>query len=312
MNAAREEWRIWSTDAALVVTDAAALPEARAIVDEVLADVERACSRFRPDSELSLLTGRTSAGATVSPTLAALVAAALRAAHLTDGDVDPAVGGRLAELGYDRDLVEATALGDIRVSIETLPARGGAWRDIRLAGDRLIVPDDVVLDLGATAKAVAADWAAARVARRLECGAFVSLGGDVATAGEGPGGPWQVFVQDTPADPGEQVSLTAGWAIATSSTRKRRWQAAGRSMHHILDPRSGLPAPETWRSVSAVAPDCLCANALATAAIVRGPAALGWLRELDVPARLVDASGRVHLTGAWPAPSQQKEALDVR
>lgn len=73
-------------------------------------------------------------------------------------------------------------------------------------------------------------------------------------------------------------------------------------MHHILDPRSGLPAAETWRTATVAAPSCLHANALSTAAIVRGIAARGWLGEQGVAARFVDAGGRVSATSAWPAP----------
>ncbi|WP_022881238.1 FAD:protein FMN transferase [Gryllotalpicola ginsengisoli] len=312
---ASDRWAIWSTEAVLVITEPSRLRTAHRLVDETLAEVERACSRFRPDSELSLLRGRMAGGVAVSRTLAALVDAALRAAAWTDGDVDPTVGLRLAELGYDRDLAAVGADAEIAVEVHPLPASRNGWRRIRLDGDRLTVPDDLALDLGATAKAVAADRAAARVAAELGCGAFVGLGGDIATAGPGPDGGWQVRVQDLPADPAQQVSLSPGWAIATSSTQKRRWSAGGRRMHHILDPRSGLPAPETWRSVTAVARDCLRANAVSTAAIVRGPRALAWMRELGVAGRLVDASGRVHTTGAWPAPTpspEPEEAVDVR
>ena len=82
-----------------MVTDPAALPEARRLLTHDLAAVDAACSRFRADSELRSLTA---AGA-VSPLLAEAVAVALRAARLTDGDVDPTVGGAMAAAGYDRD-----------------------------------------------------------------------------------------------------------------------------------------------------------------------------------------------------------------
>jgi thiamine biosynthesis lipoprotein len=89
--------------------------------------------------------------------------------------------------------------------------------------------------------------------------------------------------------------------MATSSTQKRRWHTEGRPMHHILDPRSGLPAPPVWRTATTVAPTCLDANTFSTAAIVRGRAALGWLAKQGVPARLVDDSLRILTTAGWPA-----------
>jgi thiamine biosynthesis lipoprotein len=99
--------------------------------------------------------------------------------------------------------------------------------------------------------------------------------------------------------------VDSGWAIATSSTQKRRWMKDGRHLHHILDPRSGLPAPTTWRTATVVSRRCWQANALSTAAIVRGRSALGWLEDLGVAARLVDERGSVFVTPGWPAPSPE-------
>ncbi|GAA4168791.1 FAD:protein FMN transferase [Gryllotalpicola koreensis] len=310
---ARMDWTVWGTDAVLTVTDSAQLVAARGILDSSLLDVERAASRFRPDSELSLLTGRAAAGVSVSPLLARLVDAALRVAARTKGCVDPTLGNRLAELGYDRDLAEVRARADFSVSAHLLPPQDEQWRRVRLEGTTLTVPDDLALDLGATAKAVAVDDAAALISRELGCGVLVGLGGDVATAGPGPDGPWQIDVCDVPGDPAQQISLSPGWAIATSSTQRRRWTAAGRTMHHILDPRSGLPAPETWRSVTVVADSCLDANAVSTAAIVRGPRAIEWINTLGYAARLVSSAGRVHAIGGWPPAARAlEEAGHVR
>jgi thiamine biosynthesis lipoprotein len=306
----RTTWQLWGTYASLAVTDASLLAQARDIVDGVLADIDRACNRFRLDSELTRLTGRTSGGVVVSATLTALLRVALDAAELTDGDVDPTVGRRLIELGYDRDLDEVRHLGRTAVSIHRLPAPVPGWRQVTLERSLLIAPDAITLDLGATAKAYAADLAAASVTGELGCGVLISLGGDIATAGAREEGPWQVLVQDLPSDPVQQVSLTPGWALATSSTQHRRWGAGGRQLHHILDPRSGLPVSETWRTASVVARTCAVANALSTAAIVRGIAAGEWLGQQNVAARLVDAERRVHPIGTWPAQAESTQTAE--
>lgn len=182
------------------------------------------------------------------------------------------------------------------------------WSRVQLDAGTLTVPPGLRLDLGASAKAVAADLSAAGVYRTLGCGVLVSLGGDLASAGPGPQeegtpGTWQILVQDLPADPAQHISLAPGFALATSSTQKRRWKHQGTQVHHILDPRFGLPAEPVWRSVSVAAPTCLEANAFSTAAIVRGFAALEWFRTQGVAARLVDSRGRVATTGGWPAGS---------
>jgi thiamine biosynthesis lipoprotein len=72
-------------------------------------------------------------------------------------------------------------------------------------------------------------------------------------------------------------------------------------MHHIIDPATGVPARSCWRTVSVAAADCAQANIATTAALVRGSAAVDWLQELGLPARLQDHRGRVVRTGGWPA-----------
>ena len=171
---------------------------------------------------------------------------------------------------------------------------------LSLRDGTVTVPDGVQLDLGATAKALAADQCARLVSDTLGCGVLISLGGDIATAGPGPAGGWQLLVQDGPDEPSSQVSLPPGGALATSSTQQRRWAHAGREVHHVLDPRTGQPAEAYWRTVSIAAGSCVDANTISTACIVRGPAAPGWLAQLGHPARLVYRDGRVHTLGGWP------------
>jgi len=303
-------WRALGTSVRLVVTEPRCLAEARRALEAELAAVDAACSRFRADSEIRSL--RAARGQRVSPLLAEAVAVALRAAELTEGDVDPTVGGAMSALGYDRDFEEIPPAGPPlpgvagTVTVRTVPG----WRQVRLDGQVLTMPEGVQLDLGATAKAWAADRAAAGIASRLGCGVLVSLGGDIAVAGPAPDGGWRIRVQDVTGDPDDRpggpyalVAIRDG-GLATSSTAARRWQRGGDVLHHILDPRTGRPAEPVWRTVSVAAGTCADANAASTAAIIRGRAALGWLAGLGLPARLVDATGVVFTVAGWPDDTQ--------
>ena len=290
------QWDVWGTVARIVVTDPAALDDATALVQAELAAVDAACSRFRPDSELNAVCRAGGRPVTVSPLLADLVAAALDAARRTGGDVDPTLGGALCSLGYDRDFAALTGR-EVAPAVRVFPSPD--WTAVRLHAGRLSVPTGTLLDLGATAKAVAADRAAALVALRLGVGVLVALGGDIATAGPGPDGGWRVLVQDRPGDPSCVVRLPAGGALATSSTAGRTWGRPGELLHHILDPRTGRPARPVWRTVSVAAFSCLRANTLSTAAVVRGheaPKLFG-----SVPARLVTPDLDVLRLGGWPS-----------
>jgi thiamine biosynthesis lipoprotein len=292
-------WRVWSTTARVVVTDPAALADARALVEAELAAVDAACSRFRVDSELARAE-RADGEVEVSELLADLIKAALDAARRTDGDVDPTLGDALAQLGYDRDL-PLIPLDGPAIPVQVRPAPG--WWRVRLDGRRLTVPRGVRMDLGATAKAWTADRCARLVAGALDTGVLVELGGDLATAGAGPADGWRIFVRDQAGDPACTVAVPSGSAMATSSTNSRSWRRGDRLLHHVLDPRTCQPAPRVWRSVTVVADRCVDANTWTTAALVRGDAAPAWLAGLDVPARLVDQAGVVHPLGGWPEES---------
>ncbi len=275
--------------------------------------MDAACSRFRADSEIMTLeAGRP---ARVSPLLAEAIAVALRAARLTDGDVDPTVGAAMSAVGYDRDFDHIKPNGPpLALTVKKVPG----WREVRLDGQTLTMPAGVQLDLGATAKAWAADRSAARAARKLGCGVLVSLGGDIAVAGPAPPGGWRIRVQDVtgapeepPAGPYALIAIRDG-GLATSSTAARRWQRGGDVLHHILDPRTSLPAEPVWRTVSVAAGSCADANAASTAAVIRGRGALGWLAGLGLPSRLVDATGVVFTVAGWPSDAETNHSEEAQ
>jgi len=208
----------------------------------------------------------------------------------------------MSAVGYDRDFEQIKSADGPPVTVRMIPG----WRQVRLDGQMLTMPEGVQLDLGATAKAWAADRSAAWIAQQVGCGVLVSLGGDIAVAGPAPEGGWRIRVQDVTSEPDDPpdgpyalVAIRDG-GLATSSTKARHWQRGGDVLHHILDPRTGLPAEPVWRTVSVAAATCADANAASTAAVIRGRAALGWLARLGLPSRLVDATGAVFTVAGWP------------
>ncbi len=291
----------FGSEAVVGVTEPDGLKAARRAVEAVVADYEEACSRFREDSELTVLNA--AAGRpprAVSALLLDAVQAALRAARLTNGDVDPTVGEALIALGYDRDF-DADGFG-ASVRFAAVPG----WQAVHVdeAAGTIALDAGVSLDLGATAKALAADRAALSASAAAGCGTIVGFGGDLATVGAGPVGGWPVRVTDDHRAgvdvPGQSITLPVG-GLATSSTTVRRWGSA----HHVVDPATGGPAPVVWRTVSVAAASCLDANIATTAAIVRGERAAPWLSALGLPSRLVSADGRaVHLAG-WPSAGEE-------
>lgn len=283
----------------VVVDDASALVAAMAIVQTEIREIDQVCSRFREDSELSRLNGRSGGDAVVlSPLLEEAIVASLRAAEMTGGLVDPTVGRHVQEAGYT-------------VTFRDLPAEGPAlqlrvrqvvgWQALAYdpRGHAVRLPAGVSLDLGASGKAWAADRAASAAADRLGIAVAVDCGGDVAVRGPVPDGGWPVRVAaDVHSDEWQDVVVFDG-GLATSGTTARRWRRGGVELHHIIDPSTGLPARTPWSMVSVAAATCLEANAAATAALIMGERAPAWLDRCKLPARLVDVSGDVCFAGGW-------------
>jgi FAD:protein FMN transferase len=290
--------------ARLVVTQPDGLEAAWSAVEATLGSVDLAYSRFRPDSELSRINASPGITQRVSRLLATAIAAALRGARLTDGAVDPTVGGAMRVVGYDVTFTDVAPRGPA-LSLVVRPVAG--WRLVRFDERErtLYLPAGVELDLGATGKGLAADLAAAAALAAVGPGAgvLVSLGGDVATAGETPAAGWVIQVGEdsgAPISPGEETISIRSGAIATSSTTVRRWIRGEVGLHHILDPRTGLPAGGPWRTASVVARTGVDANLAATATIVKGDHAVAWLEAGGVPARLVGVDGAIVRVGGWP------------
>src|SRR5215469_11678382 len=314
------------TSVHLLVTDPRGADRACALLREELDAIDLACSRFRPDSELWRVNNARGRTVRISELLAEAVAVALAAAYVTDGDVDPTCGRSLVRLGYDRDF--AAARQDTGPLLRpAVPAAG--WQAVELDRDRreLRIPGEVMLDLGATAKALAADRAAKRIAAALNCGTLVNLGGDIRVVGEPPDQGWPVGIADdrgfdgaaaSPARPGlarfcpplhDAVVTIRDGGLATSSTKVREWSRGTARLHHIIEPSTGMPADSCWRTVSVAAATCVAANTASTAAIIRGEWAPAWLAGQHLPARLVGGGGEVVTVAGWPAGNASKGSI---
>lgn len=275
-----------------------ALEPALAVVHDEIAAIDAACSRFRSDSELSAVNRSAGRGrVAISRLLADALDAAVRAAEMTAGLVDPTVGRNVEDIGYTATFRAVPADGP---ALEVSVRRVAGWRAVELdrANRTVAIPEGVVLDLGASGKAWAADRCAQAVADELGISVLVECGGDIATRG---GVEWPVRVAlDVNADDWQDVLVRDG-GLATSGTTARRWRRGGIEIHDIIDPRTGSQVQSPWAMVTVAAASCLEANAAATAALILGTAAIAWLDGCRLPARLVALDGRIETTGGWAA-----------
>jgi FAD:protein FMN transferase len=264
----RRAFRAMGTSCELVVVPAGECePQAMAALAAGLAEVEiceRVLTRFDPTSDLSRLNAATGTWVDVDPRLAAALRAAVDARRATDGRFDPTILPPLLAAGYDRTFDELTHR----------PAHAiNGWR----AGAEIAIDEDLgrarvergsAVDLGGIGKGFSAARAvdAMRLAWPGQRGCFADLGGDLAFSGRPPDGDtWRVAVAD-PRSPGATLATLAvgGGGVATSGRDRRRFGPAG-TLHHLIDPETGLPAKCGPLAVTVVADDAGEAEALATA-----------------------------------------------
>ncbi len=210
-------------------------------------------TRFSPDSELSQVNAAAGRWVETGVEMDAMLGEALRAYEMSFGLVNVAVLPAMHAIGYSRPLASGIAPA-AAVRPEPPPPLPGVL-ELRRGGARL--RPGCALDFGGIAKG----WMAERLSAWLGGNVLVNLGGDLYAAGRGPeGGGWPVGV-------GAATVLLRDSAAATSSVRKRRWGA----LHHLIDPRTGLPSDTGLDEVSVVARSGVAAEVVAKTALLLGP-----------------------------------------
>ncbi len=295
-------FRAIGTTATVVVQEPDQASLAECVLDRTLKEIDLACSRFRDDSELAMVHAEAGRTVRVSGLLFEALEVACRVAARTGGVVDPTVGNAICALGYDADLAHVQTRPPVSPhALGLVPGYLHVQLNPRTCSVR--IPKGVRLDLGSSAKALAADRAAARIAHAVNGGVLVSLGGDVAVAGPSPRDGWAIGIaheSSAQAEEVDQVVAIRHGGLASSAVGARTWRSGEREMHHIVDPRTGDCAERYWSLVSATATSCVEANLVTTASLVWGADALDQLRRFEQSVRLVRVDGRIFTVNGWP------------
>jgi len=242
---------------------------------------EQHLSRFRDSSELNELNRHSGQSMQVSSILWEVTQLAIKSAEWSNGLVSPTILNALEAAGYNRSFELIGSMGSPETRLAD-PRPDGMWRAIdRKSSTRSIqLPVDVRIDLGGVAKG----WAAERAARKLSIhgAALVDASGDIALNGVRlDGQAWPIGVTD-PLNPDRQLDLIMidQGGVATSGRDYRRWKKDGQWQHHIIDPRTGLPASTDVISATIVAPTTYQAEVAAKATLILGSEnGLHWLED---------------------------------
>lgn len=209
-------------------------------------------TRFSPDSELSRLNGSPKQWVEVGPEMEAVLKAALRAYEMSHGLVNAAVLPSMLAIGYVRSLADGPGIA-VLDSAHPAPALPEV---LEVKPGRARVQSGL-LDFGGIAKG----WMADRLCEWLGANALANIGGDLRAVGRGPAG------EGWPVGFAGMTALLRDQGAATSSILKRRWG----EVHHLIDPRTGLPAQSGLTEVSVVAESGLAAEVIAKTALLLGP-----------------------------------------
>lgn len=262
----------------------------RGAIEAVIADIDRAMSPFRPDSELSRFNAAvTTDWQSLSPAMSAVTAEALRIAGLTQSAFNPTVGPLVARYGF----------GPIRAG------KAGRADELEVGpnGLRKTRPE-LSLDLCGIAKGHALDRLAETCVAHGLAAFLMELGGEVVARGRHPDGrTWQIGVE-APTGEGSairHVAAVEGAALATSGDAVNGYVHRGRRYSHIIEP-GGRPAGSALASVTAASTTAMTADALATALYAMGPkAGPDFANAHSIEALFLMKDGRVETVGGFEA-----------
>ncbi len=299
-------FRAMATDVTLRVAHPTGDPEpALREAQEVFTRVEAACTRFDPTSPLMRANAEPGRWHVVPWELAAAVEEAAQAHRDTDGVFDPRILGDLVQLGYDRTL--PFAQGEVSLAEATgrhahdgmvvRPATRWQPEYDHRDGQHLIHLGGSPIDLGGIGKGLAVRWASHRL-WAVRGGSMVSAGGDcqfTAPAPEEAG--WRVGLEDPRGGPDPlAVFEIADGGCATSSVRLRRWQVGGRTVHHLIDPRTGRSGGDGLLAVTVIHPDVATAEVWSKTLFLSGSRHIrDRAAERELSAAWVEADGRLHV-----------------
>jgi thiamine biosynthesis lipoprotein len=147
---------------------------------------------------------------------------------------------------------------------------------IRIENRRVIKEDPrIQLNFSAIAKGYASDVIAALLEREGVDNYMVEIGGEVAAGGKNPYGDcWKTGISKPETGMTDEyeviIQLCNKCGLATSGDYRNFYVKDGKKYAHTIDPKSGYPAEQDIISATVIAPDCMTADAYATAFMTLG------------------------------------------
>jgi len=245
--------------------------------------IEQKFSRYREDSVVQAIHARRGEPMAVDDETARPLSYGEALWRISEGrfDLTSGVLRHAWRFGAGQSSTPTAALPPSAPDAEQLAALLGriGWQRVHWQAPTLTLPEGMEIDFGGIGKEYAVDRVADWAATQTSAPVLVNFGGDLRCVGAAPAsGAWQVGIESI-AQFGQAVrllELRAG-ALATSGDARRHIEIDGRRVGHVLDARTGWPAPGTPRSITVAADTCSQAGSYSTLAMLQGEGAESFL-----------------------------------
>lgn len=239
-------------------------------VDSVLAKFNASLSTYIGDSEISIL-NRSGRVRPSLPYFFPVMKTSKKVYENTDGAFDPTVGSLVNAWGFGPENRKET----LDSSVVDVLMKNSGFENVVVQSDSIMMPLGFNLDFGAIAKGYAVDVVAEYLEMFDISNYLVEIGGEVRCRGMNKDKKsWLLAIEDPTVERHEQKLLATvrlkNTSLATSGNYRNYYEKNGVLHAHILDPRTGYTAQHNLLSASVFAPDCMTADAYATAFMVLG------------------------------------------
>lgn len=254
------------------------------IIDDTLNEANRALSRFDAQGDVGRFNAhRDTSPLPVSPLTLAVVQRAQEISALTDGAFDITVAPLVGLFGFH----DKTAPQSLPSDAELAAVREKVgWQKLAVdpaAGTLAKAHPELEIDLSAIAKGKGVDMLAEALNAAGAQNYMVEIGGEIRVRGHNrQRGPWRIGIEKPTEGTREVARIVSlqDMALATSGDYRSFYTLGEQRLSHTIDPRTGRPIENALASVTVLAPDCMSADALATAFTV-----MGMKRALDLAQR---------------------------
>ncbi len=260
--------------------------------------IEKLMSTYIKDSEISQINDSSGKDfIEVSPEVLEVIQSGIYWAKKSNGALDITIGPVASLWNLDSKNPLVPSKKDLQKAVSLVN-----FQNIEISKNRVrLAHPGMALNLGSIAKGYAVDLAY-KILKGLVSNGIINAGGDlIAFGNRDPDHPWIIGLQH----PRKPQNLLASFgvkeiAVATSGDYQKYFEKDGNRYHHILDPKSGMPA-KGLTSVTVTAPTVMEADALATSIFVMGEQkGLDWVENLEsTEAMLVLRDGTIKFSSGF-------------